>query len=34
VPGTRLELIEGGHMLPVTQPERCAAFIRRAAGFA
>ena len=34
VPGTRLELIEGGHMLPVTQPARCAAFIRRAAGFA
>jgi len=27
VPGARLELVEGGHMLPVTQPETCAAFI-------
>ncbi len=27
-PGIALELIEGvGHMLPITQPERCAAFI-------
>lgn len=26
----RLELIDGGHMLPVTQPERTAAFIARA----
>lgn len=34
VPATRLELVDGGHMLPLTQPERCAAFIRRAAGFA
>lgn len=34
VPGARLELVEGGHMLPVTQPDRCAAFIRQAAGFA
>lgn len=34
VPGTRLELVEGGHMLPVTQPSRCAEFIRRAAGIA
>jgi pimeloyl-ACP methyl ester carboxylesterase len=29
----RLELVTGGHMLPVTQPARCAEFIRRAAGF-
>jgi pimeloyl-ACP methyl ester carboxylesterase len=28
VPHARLTLIEGGHMLPVTQPARCAAFIR------
>ncbi len=34
VPQTRLELIDGGHMLPVTQPDRCAALIRRAAGIA
>ncbi len=34
VPAARLELVDGGHMLPVTQPERCAAFIRRAAGIA
>ena len=34
VPAARLELVDGGHMLPLTQPERCAAFIRRAAGFA
>jgi len=27
VPGARLELVAGGHMLPVTQPEVCAAFI-------
>ncbi|MGO9740767.1 MAG: alpha/beta fold hydrolase [Roseiarcus sp.] len=26
-----LELIEGGHMLPLTEPERCAALIRRVA---
>lgn len=26
----RLELVDGGHMLPVTQPERTAAFIARA----
>jgi pimeloyl-ACP methyl ester carboxylesterase len=30
VPGARLELVDGGHMLPVTQPDVCAAFIRRA----
>lgn len=30
VPGARLDLVDGGHMLPVTQPEACAAFIRRA----
>ncbi|MFM7625121.1 MAG: alpha/beta fold hydrolase [Gammaproteobacteria bacterium] len=34
VPGTRLELVDGGHMLPVTQAARCVEFIRRAAGFA
>jgi pimeloyl-ACP methyl ester carboxylesterase len=34
VPAARLELVDGGHMLPVTQPERCAAFIRRAGGIA
>jgi pimeloyl-ACP methyl ester carboxylesterase len=34
VPGTRLELVDGGHMLPVTQAARCAEFIRRAAGLA
>lgn len=31
VPGARLELVEGGHMLPITRPEVCAAFIRTAA---
>jgi pimeloyl-ACP methyl ester carboxylesterase len=30
VPGARLELIEGGHMLPVTQPGVTAAFIEAA----
>jgi pimeloyl-ACP methyl ester carboxylesterase len=34
VPHARLELVTGGHMLPVTQPARCAEFIRRAAGLA
>ncbi|WP_375691267.1 alpha/beta fold hydrolase [Pseudooceanicola sp. LIPI14-2-Ac024] len=29
-PQIALELIEGGHMIPVTQPVRCAAFIRKA----
>jgi pimeloyl-ACP methyl ester carboxylesterase len=29
IPGLDLELIEGGHMLPVTQPEAAADFIRR-----
>ena len=33
LPHVRLELVSGGHMLPVTQPSRCAEFIRRAAGF-
>lgn len=28
IPGARLELMEGGHMVPVTQPERVATFIR------
>jgi pimeloyl-ACP methyl ester carboxylesterase len=27
VPGARLELVEGGHMLPITQPAVTAAFI-------
>jgi pimeloyl-ACP methyl ester carboxylesterase len=27
LPGTRLQLVDGGHMLPVTQPERTADFI-------
>jgi pimeloyl-ACP methyl ester carboxylesterase len=31
VPGARLDLIEGGHMLPVTNPEATAAFIMAAA---
>jgi len=31
IPGLDLELIEGGHMLPVTQPEAVADFIRRMA---
>lgn len=30
VPATSLALIDGGHMIPVTQPEACAAFIRSA----
>lgn len=34
VPSARLEIVDGGHMLPVTQPACCAAFIRRAAGIA
>jgi pimeloyl-ACP methyl ester carboxylesterase len=29
--GARLTLVEGGHMLPLTQPESCAQFIREAA---
>jgi pimeloyl-ACP methyl ester carboxylesterase len=32
VPGARLELVEGGHMLPVTQPELTACFIDEVAG--
>jgi pimeloyl-ACP methyl ester carboxylesterase len=31
IPGTEIELVEGGHMLPFTQPELTAAFVRRAA---
>lgn len=31
VPGARLELVEGGHMLPVTQPQVVADFVERAA---
>jgi pimeloyl-ACP methyl ester carboxylesterase len=31
IPGGRIELAEGGHMLPFTQPELSAAFVRRAA---
>jgi carboxypeptidase C (cathepsin A) len=30
VPGARLELVEGGHMLPVTQVEVTAEFIEAA----
>jgi pimeloyl-ACP methyl ester carboxylesterase len=31
IPQATLDLVEGGHMLPVTQPERTAAFVRAAA---
>jgi pimeloyl-ACP methyl ester carboxylesterase len=31
VPGARLQLIEGGHMIPITNPDACAAFIADAA---
>jgi pimeloyl-ACP methyl ester carboxylesterase len=31
IPGAEIELVEGGHMLPFTQPELAAAFVRRAA---
>ncbi|MBD9482568.1 alpha/beta fold hydrolase [Pseudomonas sp. PDM14] len=31
VPGAELQWVDGGHMLPVTQPEVTAAFIRKAA---
>ena len=31
IPSLDLELVDGGHMLPVTQPDLCAAFIRRMA---
>ena len=31
ISGAEIELVEGGHMLPFTQPERTAAFVRRAA---
>ena len=31
LPTLDLEIVEGGHMLPVTQPDACAAFIRRIA---
>ncbi len=31
-PALELELVEGGHMLPMTAPDRCAALIRRVAG--
>jgi len=30
VPRTRLVMIDGGHMLPVTQPRVCAQFLRDA----
>lgn len=33
IPGARIELVEGGHMLPFTQPEAAAAFVRRAAAY-
>jgi pimeloyl-ACP methyl ester carboxylesterase len=28
IPGATLELVDGGHMLPFTAPDRCAAFVR------
>jgi len=31
MPGARLTLIDGGHRLPITAPERTAQFIREAA---
>ncbi|HEX9966112.1 MAG TPA: alpha/beta hydrolase [Allosphingosinicella sp.] len=31
IPGAEIELVEGGHMLPFTQPALTAAFVRRAA---
>jgi pimeloyl-ACP methyl ester carboxylesterase len=31
LPGAMLTMVEGGHMLPITMPERCAQFIREAA---
>jgi pimeloyl-ACP methyl ester carboxylesterase len=31
IPGAEIELVEGGHMLPFTQPELTADFVRRAA---
>jgi pimeloyl-ACP methyl ester carboxylesterase len=31
IPGAELELVEGGHMLPFTQPDTTIAFLRRAA---
>lgn len=31
IPGLHLELVEGGHMLPLTQPERVASFVRELA---
>lgn len=31
VPGAELTLVDGGHMLPITMPERCAQFIDQAA---
>jgi pimeloyl-ACP methyl ester carboxylesterase len=34
VPGLRLELVDGGHMLPVTQPELVADFVARCARLA
>ena len=30
-PALELELLEGGHMLPVTVPDRCVAIVRRVA---
>jgi pimeloyl-ACP methyl ester carboxylesterase len=31
IPGAEIELVEGGHMLPFTQPELTAGFVRRSA---
>lgn len=30
IPGAQLELVDGGHMLPLTQPQLCSEFVRRA----
>jgi hypothetical protein len=30
-PALDLELTTGGHMLPITQPDRCVALVRRVA---
>lgn len=31
IPGLKLELVEGGHMLPLTQPDRVAELVREVA---
>jgi pimeloyl-ACP methyl ester carboxylesterase len=32
IPGATLELLDGGHMLPITQADRCVEFVREVAG--